>query len=173
MSSIQGNLWHDVNSKGLEWPHPYCTAGVCSSHGLSLGLALLPPCTFPQMTHIPCFSSLLGSPLHFWFYIHSFTHCPHRGTLPGLSDPFLKPGWKPSWPHMLAFCMHLKPTPCGWCQGVLPAGAVAKLPSLLVVGVWCPDCWVLWTQSWGTNSLRCCHSGTWFFTFAILSLERE
>lgn len=67
-------------------------------------------------------------------------------------------------PTTAAFCVHLKPVLYGWCQGLLPATAVARLPSLLAEGVKCLHHWALWIQFWETNFLCHCHSGTWCYT---------
>lgn len=54
----------------------------------------------------------------------------------------LKSEWKPLWLHNSY--MHLKPAAHRECQGQLPAGAKARLPSLLVVGSLMPR----WLAEW-------------------------
>lgn len=55
----------------------------------------------------------------------------------------------------LAFFMHLKAAQCEWHQGLLPEGAVFRLP-FLATALESLDCWVLW----GTESLFWHYFGT-------------
>lgn len=81
-SRTQGKLQWDSNSRHLMWPHPECTAIDCSLHGFSLGLALLPPFSFPQQIfHIFYTSNSLRLSLCFGFSLTascsavSWIHC--------------------------------------------------------------------------------------------------
>lgn len=113
-----------ASCKLWRWLHPYGTAGGCSSHGFS-GAGSAPSL---QMTHIPRFSKLLRSPLHLWLE-HSASHTALRVTLPAFQTTFWNLGGILPDRTTLTFCMHLKPH--GWCQGLPPAGIVARLLSWL------------------------------------------
>lgn len=122
--AICGKLWY---TKGLCNSPPVALLVIVAPRAFLLDILCSTLAALLRWSVFLAFANFWGLHCTFDFTLTDL-HCPFRGTLPGPQAFFWNLGGSLFNFRILAFCMHLKPVPHGWCQGLQSAATYLGFP---------------------------------------------